>query len=131
MQAAHVRSQSARTRFGSKEVANFAEVRSWLAANVSACLVNQFDDPHGGVCDRCPFPPAWQDLHCKQAAEDTRDLRTTSSRSIPFTDLSRRRCGGEGGGTYFDDLLKAGGGERWPWPGAGSEKSGRRGYGYL
>lgn len=86
-----------------KEIENFDALRPHLEENGSACLLAQLDDADGGVCNRCPLPAAWWDLQC-----DDEKLGA-------FSDLSLGACSA-GGGSYYDELLLAGGRKRWGLP---------------
>ena len=70
---------------------NYDEVEAWLAANGTACLLENLRDRGGGACKRCPNP--WPDVPCKR-----RGFRG-------LADLSGTVC--EGGGTYAERLRDA------------------------
>ena len=70
---------------------NYDEVEAWLAANGTACLLENLRDRGGGACKRCPNP--WPDVPCKR-----RGFRG-------LADLSDTTC--EGGGTYAERLRDA------------------------
>ena len=70
---------------------NYDEVEAWLAANGTACLLENLRDRGGGACKRCPNP--WPDVPCRR-----RGFRG-------LADLSGTVC--EGGGTYAERLRDA------------------------